>query len=96
MGRSIEGFVAASLYAAIRIHEFPRLLDEVCDASMTSRHIVHRSLGLIVKDILPELNLKYHPIAAEQLIFKFGNELGLSMQTQKRRLICSQMQIKMD
>jgi transcription initiation factor TFIIB len=86
MGRIIEGFVAASLYAAIRIHEFPRLLDEVCDASMTPRHTVYRSLGLIIKDILPELNLNYHPITAEQLIFKFGNELGLSMETQKKAL----------
>ena len=56
MGRSIDGFIAASLYAAIRIHEFPRLLDEVCDASMSPRRIVHHSLGLIVKEILPEWN----------------------------------------
>lgn len=86
MGRSIDGFIGASLYAAIRIHEFPRLLEEVHEASMTPRHTIIRSLGLIVKDVLPELNLKYHPITAEQLIFRFGNELDLPMKTQKTAL----------
>ncbi|MBD3193977.1 MAG: hypothetical protein GF317_02910 [Candidatus Lokiarchaeota archaeon] len=83
MGRSIDGFIAAALYAAIRVHEFPRLLEEVSDASMTSRRTVIRSLGMIVKEILPELNLKYRPITAEQLVFRFGNDLNLTMNTQK-------------
>ncbi len=84
MGRSIDGFIAASLYAAIRVHEFPRLLEEVSDASMTSRRTVIRSLGMIVKEILPILNLKYQPITAIQLVYRFGNDLGLTMKTQKR------------
>ena len=78
-GRSIDGFIAASLYAAIRIHEFPRLLDDILEASMTSKHTVIRSLGIIVKDILPILKLKYSPITAEQLVYKFGNELKFPM-----------------
>ncbi len=84
MGRSIDGFIAASLYAAIRVHEFPRLLEEVSDSSMTSRRTVIRSLGMIVKEILTELNLKYRPITAEQLVYRFGNDLNLSMKTQRR------------
>ncbi len=83
MGRSIDGFIGASLYAAIRVHEFPRLLEEVSDASMTSRHTIIRSLGMIIKEILPDLNLKYRPITAEQLIFRFGNDLNISLNTQK-------------
>ncbi len=83
MGRSIDGFIAASLYAAIRVHEFPRLLEEVCDASMTPRRTVHRSLGMVVKEVLPELNLKYKSITAEQLVYRFGNDLSLPMETQK-------------
>jgi len=86
MGRSIDGFITASLYAAIRIHESPRLLDEICDASMSLRRVVHHSLGLIVKEVLPELGLKYHPITAEQLIFRFGSDLGLSMEAQKKAM----------
>ena len=83
MGRSIEGFIAASLYAAIRIHELPRLLEEVCDAGLIPRKTVMRSLGFLLKDVLSELNLKYKPITVEQLIFKFGNDLELPMQTQQ-------------
>jgi transcription initiation factor TFIIB len=86
MGRSIKGFIAGSLYAAIRVHEFPRILEEVCDAAMISRHKVHQSLGLIIKEVLPELGLKYHPITSEQLIFRFGNKVELSMKVQKRGL----------
>ncbi len=86
MGRSIDGFIAASLYAAIRVHEFPKLLEEVSEASMSPRRTVIRSLGLLVREVLPELNLNYKPITAEQLIFKFGNELSLPMSTQKQAL----------
>ncbi|TFG02760.1 MAG: hypothetical protein EU540_00925 [Promethearchaeota archaeon] len=84
MGRTIDGFIAASLYAAIRIHEFPRLLDEVCEKSMIPRREILHSLSLLIKKILPELGLKYHPITAEQLIFRFANDLDLSMETQKK------------
>lgn len=86
MGRTIDGFIAAALYAAIRVHEFPRLLEEVCEAAMTPRRKVHHCLGIIVKDVLPELSLRYKPITAEQLVFRFGNDLGLPMETQKKAI----------
>lgn len=94
MGRSIDGFIGAALYAAIRVHEFPRLLEEVSDASMTSRHTIIRSLGMIIKEILPDLNLKYRPVTAEQLIFRFGNDLGISLNTQKEALTLLQKSTK--
>ncbi|MFX1467658.1 MAG: hypothetical protein ACFFB8_03270 [Promethearchaeota archaeon] len=31
MGPSIDGFIAASLYVAIRVHEFPKILEEISD-----------------------------------------------------------------
>jgi transcription initiation factor TFIIB len=83
MGRSINGFIAGSLYAAIRVHDFPRLLDEVCEASLTPRRTVHRSLAMIIREVLPQLGLRYQPITAEILIFRFGNELNLPMKVQK-------------
>ncbi|TFG26719.1 MAG: hypothetical protein EU532_09175 [Promethearchaeota archaeon] len=86
MGRSIDGFIAASLYAAIRIHEFPKVLDDVVDASMTPRHTIFRSLSLIIKEILPELNLKYHPITTEHLVYRFGNNLNLPINIQRDAL----------
>jgi transcription initiation factor TFIIB len=83
MGRSINGFIAGSLYAAIRVHDFPRLLDEVCEASLTPRRTVHRSLAMIIREVLPQLGLRYQPITAESLVFRFGNELDLPMNIQK-------------
>jgi len=77
MGRSIDGFIAASLYAAIRIHEFPKLLDDVSDASMVPSRTLFRSLAMVVREILPVLGLDYRPISAQQLIFLFGNRLDL-------------------
>jgi transcription initiation factor TFIIB len=86
MGRSINGFIAGSLYAAIRVHDFPRLLDEICEASLTPRRTVHRSLAMIIRDVLPELNLRYQPITAESLVFRFGNELDLPIKIQKNAI----------
>jgi transcription initiation factor TFIIB len=86
MGRSIDGFVSSSLYVAIRVHEIPRMLEEICEASIISRRTITRSLGILIKEILPKLNLKYKPITPEQLVFRFGNKLKLPIKTQKEAL----------
>ncbi len=83
MGRTIIGFITASLYAAIRIHELPRILDEVCDSELVSRRTVHRALGMIIKEVFPILGLKYKPITSLHLVYRFGNDLNLPMPVQK-------------
>lgn len=83
MGRSIMGFVTASLYAAIRIHGLPRILDEVCDSELVNRKTVIHALSLIFKEVLPILNLNYKPITSQQLVYRFGNDLNLPMTIQK-------------
>ena len=82
MGRSIDGFVTASIYAAIRIHEFPRVLEEVVEVSLVPIRAIHKSLALILRRVLKTLNLSYKPITPKPLIFRFGNELGLSVRIQ--------------
>jgi transcription initiation factor TFIIB len=84
MGRSIEGFVAASLYTAIRIHEFPVLLDYVSDAALIPKRTLFRSIGMIIREILPLLGLNYHPISAIKLVYLFGNQLDLPMGLQMK------------
>src|SRR6056297_2688825 len=84
MGRSIDAFVTAAIYAGIRIHNFPRLLEEIVDVAMMPLRSVHRSLGLIVRKVFPKLNLKYKPISPEPLVFRFGNDLNLSVGVQKK------------
>ena len=86
LGRSIEGFIAASGYAAIRIHEFPRILEDISDTSLINRRTLIKHLGIINREILPELSLNYGPITFEQLVFKFGNDLHLPMEIQKKAL----------
>jgi len=82
IGRSIDGFMVASVYAAIRIHEFPKMLEEACEALMIERHAAIISLSLVNKQVLPELGLKYKPITAEALICRFCNEMALPMNVQ--------------
>ncbi len=83
MGRSIEAFVCASLYASIRIHDFPRMLEELAEAALLPLRSIHRCLGLLVRNVLPMLNFKYRHINPEPLVFRFGNELNLSIVVQK-------------
>jgi transcription initiation factor TFIIB len=84
MGRSIDGFVTAAVYTAIRIHDFPRLLEEIVDVAMLPLRSVHRSLGLVVRKVLPILNMRYKPISPEPLVYRFGNDLNLSINVQKK------------
>ncbi len=83
VGRSIEAFARATLYAAIRIHNFPRMLDELCDASLSPTGRVQRALTLVIRHVLPTLNLKYKPIKPETLVYWFGNDLNLGIGVQK-------------
>ena len=67
----------------MRIHNFPRLLEEIIEVAMIPMRSVHRSLALIVRMILPNMNLRYQPISPNPLIYRFGAELDLSILTQK-------------
>jgi len=84
MGRSIEAFTCASIYAAIRIHEFPKLLEEITEVALLPLRAVHRSLALIVRRVLPPLRMRYKPIGPAPLIYRFGADLGLTISVQKR------------
>ncbi|MFX1572704.1 MAG: hypothetical protein ACFFB0_08145, partial [Promethearchaeota archaeon] len=53
------------------------LLEDVVDASIVPSRILFRYLGMIVREVLPSLGLGYQAISAEQLVFLFGNRLGL-------------------
>ena len=70
-GRSIEGFVAACLYAACRIESLSRTIDEIVAASQSSRaefqaayDALNRDLGLPVEPTHPR---EYLPRYADQL-----------------------------
>ena len=81
-GRSIEGVVAASLYAACRQCDVPRTLDEIADTSRVSRKEIGRTYRFIAR----ELKLKLMPTAPQNYIPRFCSELKLSSDAQQRTL----------
>ncbi len=83
IGRSIMGFVATSLYASIRVHNFPRMLEEVIYESLVATRTTRKCLSLVIRNVLPKLNMKYRTISPKPLIYRFGNDLGLSMDVQQ-------------
>jgi len=86
MGRSIEAILSASMYISIRMHEFPKLLEDISEALIIPRKTVVRSIALLLREVLPELKYTYKPITTEQLVIKFCNELGLTHEIQKEAL----------
>jgi transcription initiation factor TFIIB len=79
LGRTIQALIAASLYAAIRIHELPRMLEEINEIFPSPKEMIYQALTVIIQQVLPKLQLRYRPVRIEPLLFRFGNELSLSM-----------------
>ncbi len=72
-GRSIEGVVAASLYAACRQCGVPRTLGEVANSSRVGRKEIGRTYRFMTR----ELKLKLMPTKPQDYVQRFCSELGL-------------------
>ena len=72
-GRSIEGVVAASIYAACRVRRIPRTLDEVGQHSRTGRKEIGRTFRAISRELL----LKVAPATPQDYIPRFCSILNL-------------------
>jgi len=83
MGRTIDGFISASLYAAIRIYNNYTSFDDLCEVSGGSKKEIYRHLKIVRKESLPKLRLSYKPINPINLIFRFGNNLNVPLSGQK-------------
>ncbi len=81
-GRSIEGVVAASLYAACRQCGVPRTLDEIAGSSRVSRKEIGRTYRFMTR----ELKLKLMPTRPQDYVSRFCSELKLSGEVQSRSL----------
>ncbi len=79
-GRSIEAMVAATLYAACRVRQKPRPLDEVADASRVDR----KKLGQCYRLLLRSLNIKIPLSNPIDYISRFASQLSLSSPVQLR------------
>ncbi|SEL71360.1 transcription initiation factor IIB [Haloferax larsenii] len=79
-GRSIEGVATASLYAAARMADTPRSLDELEKVSRVEKMELTRTYRYIVR----ELKLEIKPADPEQYVPRFASELGLSDEAERQ------------
>lgn len=78
-GRTIEGFVAASLYSACRQEKVPRSLKEVSKASTMNLKDVARTYRLLVK----ELDLKMPVDYPMKFVPRIASEIKISRETDR-------------
>lgn len=77
-GRSIEGVVSATLYAACREAEMPRTLEEIAEVSRVDLRKISSNYMFLIR----ELDLHLPPTDPTRYITRFGSELGLSGEVQ--------------
>ncbi|TXT60820.1 MAG: Transcription initiation factor IIB [Promethearchaeota archaeon] len=86
MGRSIDMLLAASIYAAIRVHGVPRTIEELVEVSQVKKKKLLKSFRLICLEIMPKFNLKIKRMTPSNYVNKFGEELQLSMKCRKQSI----------
>ncbi len=79
-GRSIEGFVAACLYAACRLASISRTIDEITTASQSSRAEFRAAYDALNT----ELGLPVEPTHPREYLPRYANRLGLSTAVERR------------
>ncbi len=91
-GRSIEGVVAAVIYAACRQCNVPRTLDEVSQAAQMNR----KDIGRIYRYVARELGFSLHPTTPMDYVPRFVSELKLPFTVQKKaiEILKASMEIK--
>jgi transcription initiation factor TFIIB len=82
-GRSIHGLVAACIYAACRITETPRTLDDIADGINIKRKDVARSYRIIFR----ELDLKIPVADPVKGVSRIASVAGLGEATKRKALI---------
>ncbi len=81
-GRSIEGVVAASLYAAGRMTETPRTLDDISAVTRIGKKEIGRNFRIISR----YLKLSIMPSKPDDYVGTFCSKLRLSLETKSRAL----------
>ena len=79
-GRSIEGFVAASLYAACRLASISRTIDEITTASQSTRAEFEAAYDALNQ----ELGLPVKPTHPREFLPRYADRLGLPTAVERR------------
>lgn len=91
-GRSIEGVVAAAVYAACRINEVPRTLDELQQVTGIRKKVIGKAYGALLRS----LTLRVPPSRPADFVSRFCSKLGLSNAVQAEALKILKELDKMD
>jgi transcription initiation factor TFIIB len=78
-GRSIQGLIAATLYAACRESGTPRTLNDVS----TTINITRKNLAICYRMLVKELDLKMPVVDSVQCIARIASQIGLSEKTKR-------------
>lgn len=81
-GRSIEGVVAAAVYAACRINEVPRTLDELQQVTGIRKKVIGKAYGALLRT----LTLRVPPSRPADYVRRFCSKLALSNNVQAEAL----------
>jgi len=81
-GRSIEGVLAAAVYAACRDAETPRTLDDVAEAINIKRKDLSKNYRLLVN----ELELRIPVVSPITCMAKIANKVGLNEKVKRHAL----------
>lgn len=73
-GRSIEGVVAAAVYAACRMQGVPRTLDELQQVTGIRKKVIGKAYGALLRS----LGLRVPPSRPADYVSRFCSKLGLS------------------
>ena len=78
-GRSIQGLIAATLYAACRESGTPRTLNDVS----STINITRKNLAICYRMLVKELDLKMPVVDSVQCISRIASQIGLSEKTKR-------------
>lgn len=81
-GRSIEGIVSATLYAACRETQMPRTLEEIAEVSRVDKKEIGRSYRFLTR----ELDIHLPPVNPVNYVARFGSDMGISGETRSKAI----------
>ncbi len=103
-GRSLNLIFTSSIYAAVRSHNFPRLLEEIIeiegmfdiDSTPNPKKGIMNVIRDIKETVFKELNLTFYPEDPKDLIFYFGEHLGCDIKVQRHALKILEYSLNID
>lgn len=95
--------ISSCIYAAVRSHNFPRLLEEIIDMGISDtdstpnpRKRIMNVIRDIKETVFKELNLTFYPENPKDLIFYFGEHLGWDIKVQRHALKILEYSLNID